>query len=277
MSGLEVLGAVASTAQLLTYIITVSSSLGEVRYKIRNALQRLQQYNRQSTELVAITEQLMQNPPVRNKEFDVHVETLSSKVTAIRAILTDLNNLSRKRQRWNMMSSDLPRQLDEYFRDARNTMGNLIFLIVSQNAHDQKELMEHVQRQIGVAELSTKAANSTPSLLCPAKNNSTRRDVGSHSFQGLVIRDNATVSIGNVSAQHNTLPNMPGHSFTDFEATGNGVLHIGNIGGNSEGHVFNNGVIEKNRTTIFGDYADLDRRFREFYPQWTSTTSKTCL
>ncbi len=96
----------------------------------------------------------------------------------------------------------------------------------------------------------------------PVTNNN-RVTAGSHSFKGLTIRDNVTVSLGNVSNPSSILPHMAGHFFIDFTASGNKFLHIGNAGSNSEGHIFDVGVVEKNEATMLGDYADLEHKFRE--------------
>lgn len=52
--------------------------------------------------------------------------------------------------------------------------------------------------------------------------------VESHTFKGLKIGWNGTVSMGNISTSNSTEALMAGHSFTDFTVSGNKVLHIGN-------------------------------------------------
>ncbi|KAI1737763.1 hypothetical protein F4680DRAFT_205569 [Xylaria scruposa] len=263
MSGLEVLGVLASTAQLVAYIITVSSKLNEVRCKIRYAPKRLEQYDHQFKELIAITQLLGKNPPVQTKELDNCLATILDRTKAIKEILAKFEQLSRSRRRWKIINGDLSRQLDECFGDVRNTMENIVVLITSQNACDQKELKELVT---GIATATRQTTITTTPLLCPANDNvaaeGAKRKAGSHLFKGLTIKDNVAVSMGNVSSPYGTPPYMVGHLFTDFAASGNKVLHIGNTGGNSEGHSFEAGVMEKNQATMLGDYTDLEQKFR---------------
>ncbi|KAI0550539.1 hypothetical protein F4679DRAFT_583505 [Xylaria curta] len=264
MSGLEVLGALASVAQLVAYVITVSSKLNEIRCKIRHAPKRLEQYDRQFKELIAITQHMERNPPIQTKELDDCLATVLTRTKAIKEILVKFEQSSRSRRRWNIINGDLSRQLDECFKDVRNTMENIVVLILSQNAHDQKELKELVT---GIATATRQTTITTTPLSCPADDNAAlaecaKRKAGSHVFKGLIIKDNVAVSMGNVSSPCNTPPYMAGHLFTDFAASGNKFLHIGNTGGNSEGHVFEAGTMEKNETTMLGDYTGLEQKFR---------------
>ncbi|KAI0907521.1 hypothetical protein F4823DRAFT_551427 [Ustulina deusta] len=268
MSGLDVLGALASTGQLVGYVITVSSKLNEVRRKIRNTPKRLEEYDRQFKELVAIAKYIEKNPPIQTKELDLCLKAILAKTTTIREILSNFEQLSKGRQRWTIISGNLLQQLNECFGDVRNTMENLALLIASQNAHDQKEIKELILRSSGVPMTSAQAISTATPLLRSTENSHAlaeceKRKAGSHSFKGLTIRDNVTVSLGNVSNPSSILPHMAGHFFIDFTASGNKFLHIGNAGSNSEGHIFDVGVVEKNEATMLGDYADLEHKFRE--------------
>ncbi|KAI1349378.1 hypothetical protein F5Y01DRAFT_289456 [Xylaria sp. FL0043] len=264
MSGLEVLGAVVSTAQLAAYIITVSSKLDEIRRKIRHAPKRLDQYELQLKHLVTITRHMEQNPPLQTKELDEYLVTVQAKIEAIQETLAKFEQSSKSRRRWNIISGDLSRQLDECFGDVSNTMQNMVLLIVSQNSHGQTELKELM------AEMATATRQTTitaTSLSCPANSHDTvaecmKRKAGSHLFEGLTMKDNVIVSLGNVSSSHGAMPSMAGHVFTDFTASGNRVLHVGNTGYNSEGHIFKHGVVEKNAATMLGDYADLEQKLQ---------------
>ncbi|KAI1754942.1 hypothetical protein F4782DRAFT_492095 [Xylaria castorea] len=164
MSGLELLGVVASTAQLIAYVITVSSKLNEIRCKIRNAPKKLEQYDRQFKELIAIAKQMEENPPIQTKELDLCLTTIFAKTEAIKGILTNFEQSSKSRRRWNIMSGDLSRQLDECFGDVKNTMGNLVVLITSQNAYDQKELKELVLGYTKIATASTQISTTATPL-----------------------------------------------------------------------------------------------------------------
>ncbi|KAI0182391.1 hypothetical protein EV127DRAFT_449670 [Xylaria flabelliformis] len=143
-------------------------------------------------------------------------------------------------------------------------MENIVVLIISQNAYDQKELKELMT---GIATATRQTTITTTPLLCSVNDNvasaeGAKRKAGSHLFKGLTIKDNVAVSMGNVSSPYGTPPYMVGHLFKDFAASGNKVLHIGNTGGNSEGHAFEAGVMEKNEATMLGDYTDLEQKFR---------------
>ncbi|KAI0535035.1 hypothetical protein GGR58DRAFT_26286 [Xylaria digitata] len=265
MSGLEVLGIVASAAQLVAYVITVSSKLNEVRCKIRHTPKRLEQYNRQFKVQGAYCYRTAygQNPPIQTKELDGCLATIVARTGEIKEILTKFEQSSRSRRRWNIINGDLLRQLDECFKDVRNTMENVVVLIVSQNAHDQKELEELM---IGVATATRQTTTTTTPLSCPTDSNDTTAEctkmkAGSYLFKGLTMKDNVTVSRGNVSSPYGTIPSMAGHVFINFVVSGNKVLHIGNTGC-SEGHIFKDGVIEKNEVTMLGDYADLEQKFQ---------------
>ncbi|KAI0112204.1 hypothetical protein GGR51DRAFT_557385 [Nemania sp. FL0031] len=267
MSGLEVIGAIASTAQLVAYVITVSSKLNEVRCNIRHTPKRLEHYDRQFKDLIAIIEHMKTNPSIRTKELDDCLTTILARAKAINGILEKFQQSSRSRRRWNIISGDLLRQLDECFRDVRNTMQNIVVLIVSQSAHDQHELKDELKELIaGIAVAARQTSVITPVPRLANSNvalaDCANRKAGSHSFKGLIIKDSGTVSIGNVSSPHGTPPYMAGHLFSGFVASGNKVLHIGNTGGNSEGHIFEDGVMDKNESTLLGDYTDLEQKLR---------------
>ncbi|RWA08276.1 hypothetical protein EKO27_g6837 [Xylaria grammica] len=164
MSGFEVLGAVVSIAQLGAYVLTVSCKLNEVRCKIRNAPKKLARYDRQLKEIVDITTQMEENPPIRTKELNDYLETIVDKTTAIEGVLTKFTQSSKSRQRWNIISGELCRQLDEYFGEVKSTMRHLVVLITSQGVHGQKELKELVLECTRVAATSTQASTTTPSL-----------------------------------------------------------------------------------------------------------------
>ncbi|KAI0399266.1 hypothetical protein F4802DRAFT_603166 [Xylaria palmicola] len=86
------------------------------------------------------------------------------------------------------------------------------------------------------------------------------RKAGSHVFRGVTIRDSGTVSMGNFSSTSNTVPRLAGHFYSDFTVSGNKVLRLGNEGSNSDGHVFQAGVMKENEAVRLGDYADPDQR-----------------
>ncbi|KAI0870807.1 hypothetical protein GGS24DRAFT_90624 [Hypoxylon argillaceum] len=167
MSGVEVLGVVASIAQLVAYAITVSSKLNEIRSKIRNAPKKLEQYSSQFKEVVTIAEYIQKNPPGETEELDLYISAIVSKTTAIHGILINFEKLSRNRRRWNIISGELSRQLDESFGDVKNTMGNLLVLIASQNSRDQRELRDFILRSSGVTTLPEQATTHSITSLCP--------------------------------------------------------------------------------------------------------------
>ncbi|KAI0804908.1 hypothetical protein GGR55DRAFT_306968 [Xylaria sp. FL0064] len=170
MSGLEVLGAVVSAAQLAGYVIALSSKLDEIRRKIRHAPRRLEQYDCQLKQLIAITYHMEQNPPMQTKELAECLSTLLARTRTIQETLVKFEQSSKTRRRWNIISGDLSRQLDECFGDVRNTMGNMVVLIVSQSSHGQKELKE-LMAEIATAARQT-TITATP-LSCPADSNDT--------------------------------------------------------------------------------------------------------
>ncbi|KAI1125408.1 hypothetical protein F5Y10DRAFT_268131 [Nemania abortiva] len=282
MSGIEVLGVIASTAQLVAYAITVSSKLNEIRSKIRNAPKKIEQYQHQFEEVIAVAEYMQKNPPIQTEELKRYISAIVEKTTAIGLILKKFEESSRNRRRWNILSGELSRQLDESFGEIKNTMGNLLLLITSQNARDQRELKDLVLRAPGITTLleqamPERAPAASVTLLSPgpsipplssqagdfAPPKSANKNIGSHSFKGLQIRGSGTVTMGNISTPNSTGTPMAGHSFTDFTVSGNKVLHIGNTGGNSEGHIFDVGVMEENEVVMLGDYSDPNQKLRD--------------
>ncbi|KAJ3580517.1 hypothetical protein NPX13_g26 [Xylaria arbuscula] len=272
MSGLEVLGAVACTAQLLGYVLTVSTKLNEVRSKIRHAPKKLEEYNCQLKDLIAITRHVEQNPPIQTEELKNCLATVEARIRSIQEILAIFEASSKNRRRWNIISGDLLRQLDGCFRDIRTTIENIVVLIVSQNAHSHKELKD-LMKEIITA--------TTPTTTTPATSVHSSESVNSiveyekrkrsHLFQGLSMQHNIAVTMGNVSSPRGIMPSMVGHSFIDFEASGNKVLHLGNTGSNSEGHVFKDGTLKNNEATMLGDYSDLEQKIRHISLQQGST------
>ncbi|KAI1293199.1 hypothetical protein F5Y03DRAFT_333129 [Xylaria venustula] len=288
MSGLEFLGALASTAQLVAYVITVSSKLSEVRCQMRHAPKKLEQYDRQLKQLIAITRHMEQKPPIQTEDLQGCLATILARTRAIKDVLDKFEQSSKRRRRWVIINGDLSRQLDECFEDVRNTMENIVVLIVSQNAHGQRELKELM---VGIAATTIQTTTTSTPSSCPTDStvirppstcaaNSTvttseggRRKAGSHLFRGITMKDNVNVSMGNISSPCGTItvPSMAGHTFTDFAGSGNKFLHIGNTGYSSEGHTFEDGVIEKNEATVLGDFANLEQKFQHISLQRSFT------
>ncbi|KAI0442793.1 hypothetical protein F4803DRAFT_518038 [Xylaria telfairii] len=268
MSGLEVLGAVAGAAQLVGYVITASTKLNEVRFKIRHSTKRLEQYDVQFKQLIAIMHHIQQNPRIQTEELKNCLVTLADQTKSIQEILAKFERSSKSRRHWNIINGDFLRQLDECFGDIRTTMESVVVLIVSQNAHqnahNHKELKEFMK---GMVTATTQTMTTPAASICSTHSGDSieeheKRKLGSHLFQGLNMQHNVAVTMGNVSSPHSTMPSMVGHSFINFAASENRILHLGNTGCNSEGHIFKNGTLEKNEGTILGDYSDLDQKIR---------------
>lgn len=76
MSGVEVVGILASTAQLITYILRISTYFEEICRKVQGAGQEFKKHNGQIKQLTVIAEDVKRHPLLQTDAIHSHVKAL---------------------------------------------------------------------------------------------------------------------------------------------------------------------------------------------------------
>lgn len=101
MTGLETLGAVVSTAQIITYIGSIVSTIDTVRTQIRDGPSRIQQQDEQLTFLASLVESVRGISSLHTEQVATRLDIIAQKVDELHRILTkylsDLQTKSPKR------------------------------------------------------------------------------------------------------------------------------------------------------------------------------------
>lgn len=100
MSGLEAIGAVASVAQLVNYIIGTNSSIFELRRKLQEAPTRLKRQTATLEEVIKIAQLLKENEFVQNDMIATTLNHIITKVDQTQDMLPQIDiNLSSMSKR----------------------------------------------------------------------------------------------------------------------------------------------------------------------------------
>ena len=87
MSGIEVVGILASTAQLITYILRISTYFEEICQKVRGAGQEFKKHNSQIQQLILIAKDIKRHPLLQTATIHSHVKALLGDAETLCTIL----------------------------------------------------------------------------------------------------------------------------------------------------------------------------------------------
>lgn len=134
MSGLEILGVVASALQVLAYGISIASSIAAIYERVKNAPQQYHEYAYQITLLINTARSIEQNPVLQQIE-DVHcyltatlVEAKALKSILDRATIGFAKN-SVKTKYWSVIKGSQQRKIFQHFENLQQKKTALLLCI----------------------------------------------------------------------------------------------------------------------------------------------------
>ncbi|KAI9806988.1 MAG: hypothetical protein M1833_002646 [Piccolia ochrophora] len=118
MSGLEIVGVLASAAQLANYCVKITISITELYRSVREAPKRIKPRENQIRQLIHTTEQIKQHRVLQTAVVQCHIHATLVEATALYEILDQTaRQYSRGaiRRYWKVLSASKERLIDESF------------------------------------------------------------------------------------------------------------------------------------------------------------------
>ncbi|KAA6408307.1 MAG: hypothetical protein FRX48_08049 [Lasallia pustulata] len=96
MSGVEVLGIMASVAQITQCAISITSAIAEIYGTVQAAPARVQQGSEQLERLLVTADMIKENRMIQTKSVEAHLAAIVADVNALRVLLSRLATSSKK-------------------------------------------------------------------------------------------------------------------------------------------------------------------------------------
>ena len=141
MSGIEVLGAFASAAQVAAYMLKFTTLLTHVYERLQHAPARVARHGEQIQRLIDITLLIRENPSLHTKIILRHLESTLAQATSLQTLLDKLlvqyTQHSSLRRYWRALTSSKEDQVLEALQDLeREKTGLSLCLAASQTQNN---------------------------------------------------------------------------------------------------------------------------------------------
>ncbi|KAI9795226.1 MAG: hypothetical protein M1833_007308 [Piccolia ochrophora] len=134
MSGLEIVGVVASAAQLANYCIKISVAIPELYRSVRYASERIGPLTEQIRQLIVTTELVEQHRELQTANVHYHVEATLVEAIALDTILNQASQQYSQgsvRRYWKALSANKEKQIDQSFDKIEREKSALILSITT--------------------------------------------------------------------------------------------------------------------------------------------------
>ena len=132
MSGIEILGVLASTGQLLSYSFKITRSLNEIYQRVQDAPKRISQHSIQIKQLISTTELIQEQQVLQTAPILTHINATLVQAESLCAILEQLTeDYSRGsiRRYWKILTATKEKEILANFDRLEKEKSALILCI----------------------------------------------------------------------------------------------------------------------------------------------------
>ena len=132
MSGIEIVGLVASAAQLLSYSFKITTSLNEICQRVQDAPKRIRQHSLQINQLISTTQLVQQRKLLQTALVLTHINATLEQAESLCAILEQLTeDYSRGsiRRYWKILTATREKEILANFDRLEKEKSALILCI----------------------------------------------------------------------------------------------------------------------------------------------------
>ena len=132
MSGIEIVGLLASAAQLVTYSLKITTSLYEISQRIQDAPKRIRQHSIQINQLISTTQLVQQQQLLQTAHVLTHINATLEQAKSLCAILEQLTeDYSRGsvRRYWRILTATKEKEILANFDRLEKEKSALILCI----------------------------------------------------------------------------------------------------------------------------------------------------
>ena len=114
MSGIEVVGLLASLSQLTSYGIKITISIKDIYQRVQNAPQKIQEHAQQIRQLINIATTIKRHTFLHHKEVEIHVEATLGQAKSLKNTLDDIQSEYLRgsvRKYWNILRKSQEKEI----------------------------------------------------------------------------------------------------------------------------------------------------------------------
>ena len=150
MSGVEVIGLLASVTQLVAYGTNITTSIPEIYRRLQNAPERIQQHTEQVRELITIAEAIETHRLLQTYNINQHIHSTLTQAKALHAVLDRVKSEysgTSVRKYWKVLKGSKEKEiLANFDRLEKQKSALMLCMSVVQMDIIDKSRYDHVRR-----------------------------------------------------------------------------------------------------------------------------------